>query len=578
MFKQEQFPLNTGFAQISVEATLDELFSTIEIEHAVLAATGRGVCLFTKEDLTILPREAMTTVGSFLDTHSYWLSPIVPYMSGLSDMEAILQHMPAHTNRPLLFKDEAGKLCGFSYLSAVLQYVIREQQRWESYFTALAETVTDAVTVVDRNGEVICWNQVAEDLYNLPQSEILGRRIGEHFEQETLMVLKILDEGRMIRNTYHRPRPETHVLINASPIRDAQGHIIGGIATEQDITQLVRLNEQLTTTQTFDGHVKANIEDLFSFIKGKGPAIGKVVQWAKKAAATETPILLIGETGAGKEQLAQIIHNASPRAERPFLSVNCGIVPAGLLETELFGFQGGAFTGNSSGQPGKLEQAKDGTLFLNEIDRLSLDLQAKLYDYMNQQLVVRTGGNTPIAVRTRLIAASTQDLAALVEKQEFRPDLFYALNVISLRIPPLRERIEDIPAMLQMYLKQLSLQYQKPLPTLSPEVILAFTNYDWPGNLQELRNVVERCVILSDDDMITLDHLPPALQEQQPHLLYPETASGENNARPKVSDDDEVGLIQEALAKTAGNKSAAAKLLGISRGTLYNKMKEYQIE
>ncbi|MFC5448686.1 sigma-54 interaction domain-containing protein [Paenibacillus aestuarii] len=575
MFKQEQFPLNTVFAQISVDATLEELFSTIEKERDVLVATSRGACLFTMEDLANLKRDAAATVGSFLDAHLHWLSPIVPYTDELPALDAILQHLPVHTNRPLLIKDEDGNIRGFSYVSALLQYAIREQQRWESYFTALAETVTDAVTVVDRNGEVICWNQVAEDLYNLPQSEILGRRIGEHFEQETLMVLKILDEGRMIRNTYHRPRPETHVLINASPIQDAQGQIIGGIATEQDITQLVRLNEQLTT-QTFDGQVKVNTEDLFSFIKGKGPAIGKVVQWAKKAAATETPVLLIGETGAGKEQLAQIIHNASPRSERPFLAVNCGIVPAGLLETELFGFQGGAFTGNSSGQPGKLELAKDGTLFLNEIDRLSLDLQAKLYDYMNQQLVVRTGGNTPIAVRTRLIAASTQDLATLVEKQEFRPDLYYALNVITLRIPPLRERIEDIPAMLQMYLKQLSLQYQKPLPTLSPEVILAFTNYDWPGNLQELRNVVERCVILSDDDMITLDHLPPALQEQQPRLVYPDNASGE--PKPKITQDDEIGLIQEALAKTAGNKSAAAKLLGISRGTLYNKMKENQME
>ncbi|MHC0615797.1 sigma-54 interaction domain-containing protein [Paenibacillus sp. GCM10027628] len=581
MFKNEQFPLNTHFHVLTVDATIEELASYLEKEQAVLVHMDSQACLFISEDISLLQTNSALSIEAFVQANKHFNSAVLPYDEAHL-LDSLLLHLPHTTNRPLLFKDSAGKILGYAHLSDLLQYSIREQQKWSAYFSTLAQTVTDAVTVVDRNGEVICWNPVAEELYNLPQADILGRRIGEHFETETLMVLKILDEGRMIRNTYHRPRPDTHVLINASPIRDVQGMIIGGIATEQDITQLVRLNEQLTASHTFEPHPKPNTEDLFSFIKGKGPAIGKVVQWAKKVAATETPVLLIGETGVGKEQLAQIIHNASPRSEQLFLSVNCGIVPAGLLETELFGFQGGAFTGNQTGQAGKLELAKDGTLFLNEIDRLSLDLQAKLYDYMNQQTFVRTGGSTPIAVRTRIIAASTQDLAQLVEKHEFRSDLYYALHVISIRIPPLRERIEDIPAMLQMYLKQFSLQYQKPLPTLSPEVILAFTNYDWPGNLQELRNIVERCVILSDEDMITLDHLPPSLQEQQPSLLYPETDAllvlNDKTLKPKISDRDEIGLIEEALVKTAGNKSAAAKLLGISRGTLYNKMKEYNLE
>ncbi|MGO4274002.1 helix-turn-helix domain-containing protein, partial [Paenibacillus sp. TAF58] len=171
----------------------------------------------------------------------------------------------------------------------------------------------------------------------------------------------------------------------------------------------------------------------------------------------------------------------------------------------------------------------------------------------------------------------TQDLASKLANQEFRSDLYYALNVISIRIPPLRDRTEDIPAMVHMYLKQFSLQYQKPVPALSPEVILALSNYAWPGNIQELKNIIERCIILSDEDLITLEHLPTALQEQQPSL-----ASSEADAaillKTKVSDEEEILLIEDALAKTAGNKSAAAKLLGISRGTLYNKMKEYQLE
>ncbi|WP_261305523.1 sigma-54 interaction domain-containing protein [Paenibacillus andongensis] len=572
MFINEHFPLNNPMITLPVETTLEELSSYLNKGTAVIAHWQDEICLFTPEDASLMTAFSARNIQELAESSTYFVSAIISV-----DDNTPLSRVHQRTNRPVLFKAKDGAIKGYSVLSTYLNFAISELQKWSAYFNALADTVTDAVTVVDRAGAVICWNTVAEELYHLPAADILGKRIGEHFDIETLMVLKILDEGRMIRNTYHRPRPDTHVLINASPIRDAQGHIIGGIATEQDITQLVRLNEQLTTVDSFGLPHKDQAEDLFTLIKGKGPAIGKVIQWAKKVAATETPVLLIGESGVGKEQLAHIIHQSSSRSEQPFLTINCGIVPAGLLEAELFGYQGGAFTGSDSGQAGKLELAKDGTLFINEIEKLPLELQAKLYLYITQQTIVRSGGSQPISVRTRIIIATTQDLASKLANQEFRSDLYYALNVISIRIPPLRDRTEDIPAMVHMYLKQFSLQYQKPVPALSPEVILALSNYSWPGNIQELKNVIERCIILSDEDLISLEHLPAALQEQQPSL-----ASSEADAaillKAKVSDEEEIHLIEDALAKTAGNKSAAAKLLGISRGTLYNKMKEYQLE
>ncbi|MCY9664587.1 sigma-54-dependent Fis family transcriptional regulator [Paenibacillus alginolyticus] len=572
MFNYEHFPLNNPVLTLPVETTLEELSSYLNKGTAVIATWQDDICLFTPEDAGLMTALSARNIQELIESSKYFVSEIITV-----DDNNLLPLVPQRTNRPLLFKDKDGNIGGYSLLSTYLTFALSELQKWSAYFTALADTVTDAVTVVDRAGAVICWNSVAEELYHLPAADILGKRIGEHFDIETLMVLKILDEGRMIRNTYHRPRPDTHVLINASPIRDAQGLIIGGIATEQDITQLVRLNEQLTTVDSFGLPHKDQAEDLFTLIKGKGPAIGKVIQWAKKVAATETPVLLIGESGVGKEQLAHIIHQSSSRSEQPFLTINCGIVPAGLLEAELFGYQGGAFTGSDRGQAGKLELAKDGTLFINEIEKLPLELQAKLYLYITRQTIVRSGGSQPISVRTRIIIATTQDLASKLANQEFRSDLYYALNVISIRIPPLRDRTEDIPAMVHMYLKQFSLQYQKPVPMLSPEVILALTNYSWPGNIQELKNVIERCIILNDEDLITLEHLPAALQEQQPSLTSSE-ADAAILLKAKVSDEEEIHLIEEALSKTAGNKSAAAKLLGISRGTLYNKMKEYQLE
>lgn len=575
MFKNEHFPLNTTFVTLPIDTTLQEVTSYLIKNTAVIAHLYTQTCLFIPEDAALLPALTALTIQDLLDQSSYFTAAAVQLDDNAN---LVLPQLTSASNRPLLLKDRAGNIRGYSTLTDLLHATISELHKWHSYFNTLADTVTDAVTVVDRGGAVICWNPVAEELYQLPAPDILGKRIGEHFDVETLMVLKILDEGRMIRNTYHRPRPETHVLINASPIRDAGGHIIGGIATEQDITQLVRLNEQLTAADSFGIPFREQTDDLFTLIKGKGPAIGKVIQWAKKVAATETPVLLIGETGVGKEQLAHIIHRSSPRAEHPFLTINCGIVPAGILETELFGYQGGAFTGSETGQAGKLEQAKDGTLFINEVEKLPLELQAKLFHYITQQTITRSGGSQPIRIRTRIIIATTEDLSARLASQEFRSDLYYALNVISIRIPPLRDRTEDIPAMVHMYLKQFAMQYQKPVPSLTPEVVLALTNYAWPGNIQELKNVIERSVILCEEDLITLEQLPPALQDLQPSLAAPEGDTAAMILKAKVSDEEEMTLIEEALAKTAGNKSAAAKLLGISRGTLYNKMKEYQME
>ncbi|MBP3963255.1 sigma-54 interaction domain-containing protein [Paenibacillus lignilyticus] len=584
MFKIEQLLLNNQVMFLPGAATVEQLLQPLRENKAVILAIKEDI----KQAVLVIPEDLALLESGLLNKHASvqeLLGENPWFRSSLCEVLNDSFHpVPFATNRPVLLRETSGTILGYISLSDLVRHLHSEQQRWSAYFKTLSETVTEAVTVVDRSGEVICWNPVAEEIYNLPKSDILGRRIGEHFETETLMVLKILDEGRLIRNTYHRPREDTHVLINAAPIRDAQGVIIGGIAAEQDITQLVRLNEQLSSAHTFSHLQKSADKELFSLMKGKGPAIGKVMQWAKKVAATDTPVLLIGEGGVGKEQLAQIIHNSGPRADHAFLSVNCGIVPMGLLETELFGFQGGAFTGAESGEAGKLEQAKDGTLFINEIDRLSLELQAKLYHYISRQTITRTGGSKPIALRTRIIAASTTDLAAKVAEQQFRSDLYYALNVVSLSIPPLRERPEDIPAMLQMYLKQFSLHYQKPLPALSPEVMLAFANYDWPGNILELRNVIERCIILSDEDTLTLEHLPAALQAKQPSLALTRkdadasTSDGEKRLKASSNNEEEQLLIHDALAKTAGNKSAAAKLLGVSRGTLYNKMKEFGLE
>jgi PAS domain S-box-containing protein len=496
---------------------------------------------------------------------------------------------------------------GYLPMIDLLKIAADRQQRAEAYFDALLETVSDAVTVVDRNGTVIGWNTVAEEVYEIAKADIVGRTIGEHFDPDALVVLGILDEGRRLRGAYHRPREGTHVLINASPIVEPGGGIIGGVATEQDITHLVKLNDELTVATSRLLTQRIGDEDPFALISGRGESMGKVIKLAKKLAETDSTVLLIGETGAGKEQLARVIHRASARSEGPFLALSCGAVPAGLAEAELFGYQGGAFSGQPSGQAGRLEAADGGSIFLNEIECLPLDVQEKLAHYIKHRTITRIGSSEAVPVSVRIFAGTTQDLGQLVREGKFRADLYYALNVVSLKVPPLRERREDLGPLVQMYLRVYSLQYQKPLPTVSPEVMLAFANYDWPGNVSELRAVIERCVILSENEQITLEHLPEALQQRQAQLEFAaaDSAAGiavgsgavagsefgrgtrlssveqadrlDKMLRPRITPEEEMELMKEALERTAGNKSNAAKLLGISRGTLYKKIRDYNL-
>ncbi|AFC33871.1 transcriptional regulator [Paenibacillus mucilaginosus 3016] len=580
MFNSEQFPIDTSFVTLSPSLPIAGLLEGLRQSGAACIEAEASLFLFTSGDLPLLEDTPDLPVEEFLKTRPELASTVWIVDEAQTGPDA-LHDTPAFGSRPVVIRSRSGAVLGYSLPADLIDFLLKSSRQYASYFYSLAETVADAVTVVDRSGKVICWNTPAEEVYGIPKSDIIGRRIGEHFDADSLIIMKILDEGRRIRSTYHRPRPGTHVLINASPILDKDGRIIGGIATEQDITNLVRLNEELSTAGSGRLEVNPDQGDPFAAISGKGEAVGKAIGLARKVAAADNPLLIVGETGVGKEQLAITIHGASRRASAPCLAVNCGAVPAGLLDTELFGYQGGAFTGHAAGSAGKIELADGGTLFIDEIDKLPLDTQAKLYHYMQNRTVVRSGGHAPVAVSTRIIAAAKQDLLPLVERGDFRADLYYALNVITIALPPLRERKEDIPGIIQLYLREYALQYQKPLPHIAPEVMLALMNYDWPGNIRELKNIIERCVILSEDDRITHEHLPKQIQDEQPldaEFFEGTTVRRDKVLRTNISENEELHLIREALAKTLGNKSAAAKLLGVSRGTLYNKLKEYQLD
>ncbi|WP_291350637.1 sigma 54-interacting transcriptional regulator [Desulfosporosinus sp.] len=545
--------------------------------------------LANKAHLVIIQGECPVGVltrehASFLKSSNQVLNeiPWSPPLVANSDTDALL-FCQEHLNelRTVIVLNPWGEVKGIVTPTLFVSHLLSSWNILNTFFNTLLETVNEAVTVVTNDGTVSHWNSKAQEMYTIPEQAIVGRPIADFFERKDLATLGILDEGRPIRQAYHRPRPETHVQINASPVI-YEGKIVGAISTEQDITQVVRLNEELSqaSSQLRDLKQKTNpSDDPFSRIIGKSRSILRTKFLARKVASSEATILITGESGVGKELFAQAIHKDSPRTTKPFIAINCGAIPSALFESELFGYNGGAFTGaERKGKPGKLELAHGGTLFLDEIGELPLELQVKLLRVLQDKCFYRVGGTEPLTVNTRIIAATNRDLAKMIQRGEFREDLYYRLNVIALEVPPLRERTEDIPDLVQALLYEFTQKYLKTLPTLDPEVMLSFLNYDWPGNIRELRNVIERLAILSEGETLNSQYLPSNLtpfSSRLPSVVYPITAQNLQGALKTKGTSEEITQIKISLEKTNGNKTAAAKLLGISRGTLYYKLNQY---
>ncbi len=453
------------------------------------------------------------------------------------------------------------------------------------FYETLLEAVDDAVTVIDQKGHIISWNSSAEALYERPKEQVLGRPITDFFKREALMLMTTLHHGTSVKHQYNQSRSDIHVLVNTTPLTIG-GEIWGGLSVERNINDLIKLNEGLADKTAYIQDLEQkidtmNAQDPFHKIKGQSRSLRDSIKLAKKVASTDAPVLISGESGVGKELFAQAIHKSSPRADQPFIDLNCGAIPASLFESELFGYEKGAFTGAAKeGKKGKFDLAKEGTLFLDEIGELPLNLQVKLLRVLQEKTFYRVGGTRPIPVDVRILSATNRNLGEMVENGDFRQDLYYRLNVVSIPIPPLRDRLDDLPELFQLFITEFAQKYRKPIPKLDPEVMVRFLNHSWSGNIRQLRNTIEHMIILSDGEGLQAQHLPQGLTAAMPHRrsTAPYTFSKPPGPGNEEKDATDLTLIQNALDVTYGNKSAAAKLLGISRVTLYNRLKKYGLK
>lgn len=300
---------------------------------------------------------------------------------------------------------------------------------------------------------------------------------------------------------------------------------------------------------------------------------------ARQVADSRTTVLITGESGTGKELLAAAIHRLSPRRNKPFIAVHCAALNENLLESELFGHEKGAFTGAFEQQIGRFERADGGTLFLDEIGEIPPSTQVKLLRVLSTRTLERVGGDKPIAVDVRLLAATNRNLKAMTESGSFREDLYYRLNVVNLKLPPLRERRDDIPLLLSYYVKRLALENEKKLEGFTPEAVKVLTSYNWPGNIRELRNCVERMVVLARGSSLTLNDVPVEVRQAVGEQFQEKARqTAEEAAAPAQQLDiraNEKQMIVQALAQCNGNRTKAAERLGISRRTLHRKLHDY---
>ena len=440
--------------------------------------------------------------------------------------------------------------------------------------------------LLDTDGRIVYINQIYADFFGMKKQDIIGMKIEELIPNTKLY--EALQTGEAKYDQLFETVDGRKVLYNCLPIKNEYGEILG-VATASSLNtalQIENLQERIERLEESNILLNRQLHgfnqapEIFESIIGISDKIIELKKILSRICNTPTPILLTGESGTGKEVFATAIHNASDRKNGPFIKINCAAIPSTLVESELFGYESGAFSGAlKGGKIGKFELANNGTLLLDEIGEMPMTLQSKLLRVLQEQELEHVGGVKPIKINVRIICSTNQNLQKLIAEGKFRRDLYYRINTVELNIPPLRERIQDIPELCQYFLERYNMQEYKNVKGISREVLELFSQYSWPGNIRELEHVMERLFIISDNKTITLkncDFLKKRMMIPESHTLKINSTDRCETLAHAV-DDTENARILSALEKTGGNKSKAARILDIDRTSLYYKMKKLGI-
>jgi PAS domain S-box-containing protein len=426
----------------------------------------------------------------------------------------------------------------------------------------ILESISDGVFTVDRGWRITSFNRAAEEITGIPRGEAIGRPCSEVFRssmcEADCALRRTMETGQpainrpaFIVNADGRRIP---ISVSTALLRAADGEVLGGAETFRDLSLVEELRKEL------EGRFQ--VGDLVS----RSPSMRRIFDILPQVASSDSTVLIQGETGTGKELLARALHGLSPRRERPFVALSCGALPDTLLESELFGYKAGAFTGANRDKPGRFALAERGTLFLDEVGEISPAMQVRLLRVLQEKTYEPLGGTKPLAADVRIVAATNRDLAGLVRRDAFRQDLYYRIHVVRIDLPPLRRRKEDIPLLVDHFIDRFNRIQGKCIGGVDPDVLALLMAHDFPGNVRELENLIEHAFVLCREGRIETRHLPEDFLARLPR------AAGSGRMRSTLH-ALEAQVILEALRRNRNNRLAAARELGLHKSTLFRRIK-----
>lgn len=431
----------------------------------------------------------------------------------------------------------------------------------------ILDSISEGVFTVDMDWRITSFNRAAEEISGIKRREAIGRHCRDVLRAD------VCETGCTLRQTMDTSKPimnrAVHIIdaqgkkraiaISTALLKNSSGKVIGGVETFRDMSTVEQLRKEIAG--------RYSCEDIIS----QSHKMQNIFAIMPNIAESNTTVLIEGESGTGKELFARAIHNMSFRKDKPFIAVNCGALPDSLLESELFGYKAGAFTDAKKDKPGRFALAQGGTIFLDEIGDVSASVQVKLLRVLQERIYEPVGGVSSVKADVRVITATNKKLDQLVQHEKFRDDLYYRINVMKLELPPLRDKKEDIPLLVEHFISRFNRLQNKNICCVTNEVTAALLAHDYPGNVRELENIIEHCFVLCEGEIIEVKHLPstvrPILKTESP-----------GNTEPSTIRQMEVVLITQALRRNKGNKTAAARELGIDKSTLFRKMKTFDIK
>jgi two-component system, NtrC family, response regulator HydG len=449
------------------------------------------------------------------------------------------------------------------------------------YWKTIVDTIQDGVMVVDPGGKVLSVNPAAEHLTGYKAQELIGKScrvldctgcdiIGEGYAEKWCGLFQkgnVKAKKCLITNKDHRT---ISIIKNATILYDENQHIIGAVETLTDMSTLVSQQVEISELRR-----SLLLDQGFHGLIGKSSVMLNLYELIENVGITEAPVIISGPSGSGKELVARAIHDCSDRKDKPFVKVNCSALNENLLESELFGHVKGAFSGAEESRIGRFEAAHGGTIFLDEIGDISPTIQVKLLRTLEEKEIERVGDNQPIKVDVRILSATNKDLELLVSQNQFRDDLYFRINVFPINCPPLKERVADIPMLVQNFIRIYNQKSGKAVLGMTPEAIEKITAYEWPGNVRELRNAIEYAFVLCSSGGIGVDHLPPKIINTLPQCVEPDK---ESQPIGKKDNPAKRAALIKALRQARGNRSETARLLGVSRVTVWKQIKRFKID